>query len=987
MATPASTSKQPATATSHKGASTAPSNPMTGKGTLEEMDGAQISASSEDCVVLSIRVISARNVRGAKGEHVNTFVRVQFADFDFKDSQVVVDSGSPEYNFNVEQSLHVDEGLVDTFANKRATFTLIESLPKEKTQILGTADICFASTFLKYQPRDPAAPPEAPLLPPPLSFKESLPIGYLNARLLPAPSKEGEPNNQPEILFEVSLSRPLLSPEVVENGNFVTIKLDDVFPVPDEWTLKEGTEKDLNSNIYTYSLNLLVPAETTLERLISITGGSLTTCEVPMALESPAFGATPIYLAKPPDPAGNPTISDILGPEVSKLDGTAPQTPGAASDKNGGANVEVPMQSFKKVSWSNGHTIWLPPESVIRLREKILAKQLIEIEFIREFQPRFSHLVDPNPSKYRGKALLDFSSLLFPRVIGLKGRFPLDVFEAPGSPGDAGSVVADSGAGGGKTKGGRGNKDEIDVHLYKTLGTSVGVEIMLEKPLLDKKKLQPITKSVSDFIPHRIIPDDLVFEKRSLKADEDYRIQIQEIVRCLVGEYQHALATNLFAQNLNVDGGGVEETISITSRDVGEEGMRFQRKSPFASKSDIQLFMSEVYVYLVDQMHIAINKMFNDKDAAFADPTACKTADFNLLKRFAEEAEEDHNVMVAMGYHQERIAKFEDSFQAWFDYGTFCMRNSMSSKGIECFKEVLSRNSKHIPSLLAYGSICSGLEKYEEARIFLVTAAELQPTYVLGLTILGLFYDIIGEEMESEKYLTEAIKLSKSDPNEPKDLPKVYIRLGIVYLTTIKSLIQITLPATKSTPSSKIIQRADRSQIELNAARMAKTMFLRACEMKPSSKSWLGVGKACLAVGEFGEAEDALSEANVLNNRDGEVWAYLALLCLCLDRAFEANQAIAQALRVGVKDAEALKTTGTAFYALGNISSAAECLRVAMELDPSDTSVQELFMKAIAQGSRDFLAQELTARGDGEEGEEFSGSFLVGRERGLEAGA
>ena len=45
----------------------------------------------------------------------------------------------------------------------------------------------------------------------------------------------------------------------------------------------------------------------------------------------------------------------------------------------------------------------------------------------------------------------------------------------------------------------------------------------------------------------------------------------------------------------------------------------------------------------------------------------------------------------------------------------------------------------------------------------------------------------------------------------------------------------------------------------------------------------------------------------MLNNRDSDVWANLALLCLRLDRLFEANQCIAQALRLGVKNADVLR--------------------------------------------------------------------------------
>ena len=33
-------------------------------------------------------------------------------------------------------------------------------------------------------------------------------------------------------------------------------------------------------------------------------------------------------------------------------------------------------------------------------------------------------------------------------------------------------------------------------------------------------------------------------------------------------------------------------------------------------------------------------------------------------------------------------------------------------------------------------------------------------------------------------------------------------------------------------------------------------------------------------LGELGDAESALSEANILNNRDPLTWAYLALLCM-----------------------------------------------------------------------------------------------------------
>ncbi|KAJ3279301.1 Cilia- and flagella-associated protein 70, partial [Blyttiomyces sp. JEL0837] len=506
----------------------------------------------------------------------------------------------------------------------------------------------------------------------------------------------------------------------------------------------------------------------------------------------------------------------------------------------------------------------------------------------------------------------------------------------------------------------------------------------------------------------------MLFEKRAQKADDEYRSQIQEIVRTLLREYKSVIFAEMgefadefalvdsktsheeqarrkkFLYHLNKSGVYFSFKEKLKSAVVNVVRERFQKKSPFSATPELQLFLSEVYVYLMDQMHIAINKMFSEPESAFIDPTISKTADFSLLKKFADESEFDCQIHNASIYHQERIAKFEDSMQAWFDYGSFCMRSFMPEKGLECFREILSRNPKHIPSLLAYGSLCACQDKLEEARVHLATAVDLQPKYVLALTILSLLYEAIGEELESEKLMEEAntlhknthgsdspsvlllasefliqvhagqiaeralsqellnagpsirpylllsqlelqrgnqilaidhiqaaINVQQDDPDvwaclghlqfaikewdnarvsyetvmslskDPTNVAQIYVRLGTLYMMNTGDL------------SGSV---ATRSIQEIENAKKAKSMFLRACENHPTSKSWLGVGKACITLGNLDEAEDALSEANVLNNRDSEVWAYLALLCLMQDRQFEANQCISQALRQGIKD-------------------------------------------------------------------------------------
>lgn len=38
---------------------------------------------------------------------------------------------------------------------------------------------------------------------------------------------------------------------------------------------------------------------------------------------------------------------------------------------------------------------------------------------------------------------------------------------------------------------------------------------------------------------------------------------------------------------------------------------KFKKRSPFAVKSELQLFMSEIYVYLMDEMHTVLNQVLD----------------------------------------------------------------------------------------------------------------------------------------------------------------------------------------------------------------------------------------------------------------------------------------------------------------------------------------------------------------------------------------
>ena len=105
---------------------------------------------------------------------------------------------------------------------------------------------------------------------------------------------------------------------------------------------------------------------------------------------------------------------------------------------------------------------------------------------------------------------------------------------------------------------------------------------------------------------------------------------------------------------------------------------------------------------------------------------------------------------------------------------------------------------------------------------------------------------------------------------------------------------------------TQVLLLLGRLQLDKGEWTKAKEVFLQACRLAPSCSSWLGAGTACLRLKHRAEAEECLSEANVLNNREPAAWGQLALLCVQQERLAEAEQALHHALKLELPDAALL---------------------------------------------------------------------------------
>lgn len=58
---------------------------------------------------------------------------------------------------------------------------------------------------------------------------------------------------------------------------------------------------------------------------------------------------------------------------------------------------------------------------------------------------------------------------------------------------------------------------------------------------------------------------------------------------------------------------------------------------------------------------------------------------------------------------------------------------------------------------------------------------------------------------------------------------------------------------------------------------------------------------------QLDEAKNALCEANILNNKAPEVWAYLSLICLKTNKPLEAEQGYKYAIKLNLDNPELLE--------------------------------------------------------------------------------
>ncbi|XP_014743977.1 PREDICTED: cilia- and flagella-associated protein 70 [Sturnus vulgaris] len=904
-------------------------------------------------IPVQITVVDALNLRALKSNVLFTLVRVEYNGAVLGDSPKthVLPDGSAEYDFSTSFECSPDgPNSLDVLVQKPLLLTVLNVVPKEKKKPE------------KITPLGQAVVDLLPLLQGVRSLKVFAPLYAVPA----SPSEMLHPEATSGLEVMVSTKELLLSATQFSSGNLLSITLEAAYSVPEAFT------SDAQQN---YMACLQIPAAGEKELPLLFKNGILKAGGDKEPLPRPKIWPLGPILAPG---ALNIPDSFIVGGRYEDEDGEL--------TKSEDREFRMQAESTKRIVWDTERRCFLDAAAVAVLQKRIAECRYWPVELCRMSMASAgkgkTNKIDKGDEDkqiaFHGVAYVNMAHLLCPGVKQIRGAFRVfnyeesEVFEKTKIQH---SIFRDLRSQLSLVKEGLGNspvskaapnkaqkeEKECSVMQYSEAGTFLVMEIKLDRPLVPKRLREELIRRVKELIPPR--PALQPRTEGARKVVEDYHKRVTSVAVNILREYH-----KLFGKQQAMDHETLEEQKRQLNYELNTSGKYFAFKeqlkysvvkivrekylktTAFETKEQLQAFLSELYVYLVDHMHIALNKFLSGEDVSPA-PPSCATME--QLWLFAREAEANKDLKLASLFYKQRIARDQRSIQSWVDYGAFCLLYEDATKAQECFQQAVSLDPQNIQSLLLCGIAAVKLQHYKEAEIFFEDACCLEPSSIIAWTLSGLFYETQNNYIQAERNFREAKKLLRAQfeeeeqgrileaaegegkkPSSPSTdpgnrqtqevlNPNVWAQKGhLCYLqkdlVNAKDCYERVISFVEDAVDLHFVYlRLGSIYLEEKEYGRAKQIYLLACDNSASCLTWLGVGIACYRLEEMLEAEDALSEANALNNTNAEVWGYLALICLQGGRQLEAEQCYKYTVKLGLQNEALLREIRVAQHHFG----------------------------------------------------------------------
>ncbi|XP_013012416.2 cilia- and flagella-associated protein 70 isoform X1 [Cavia porcellus] len=756
--------------------------------------------------VVQITVTDGYDLKGSKGDSPVTAIRAEFNQVVLGDSAkiTVFPDGTAKYNFTSSFEFNPEGGItLDDLAHKPVFLTMTEVLPKEKKQkeektlVLGQAVVDLL-----------------PLLEGETSFEMMLPLHPVQGSPLETPRPGYK---QCSLEVKVFVAEPLLTAAQALGSNLLKVTLEAAYSVPEcfnplgppqnylvglqvpaqgekdypilfkNGTLKPGGEREPVPRPKKWPIaNILAPGANNIPEAF-IEGGPYEEEEGELnhpedrEFRSHAECAkkrivwdleSRCYLDPPAVSSFQKRIADCrLWPvEITRVPlVNVPKGKAGKVDKN----EDESQLSFHGVAYVNMVPLLYP--GVRRIRGAFHIHPYLDSTVYEKTKCLFSllrdtghHLIQNNKV---GAVTASLPKSLVPKTPKEDKTGKEKDTDGKLKPGEGQVPSVKSQSSDTPVEGEASLSHNPEGQQYLEAGTYIVLEIELDKALVPKRLPEELAGRVKEMIPPR--PPLTRRTGGAQKAVSDYHTQIKNISRAILDEYHKMFGTQAAKLGCDIDSETLEEQKCQLNYELNCSGKYFAFKeqlkhavvkivrekylktTSFESQEELQTFISELYVFLVDQMHVALNQIMLDD---IQGSTVTIPSSNEQLRLFAFEAEVNENFDMAAVYYEERLVREPQNLEHWLDYGAFCLLTEDNIKAQECFRKALSLNENHIHSLLLCGVLAVLMENYEQAEIFFEDATCLDPANVVAWTLLGLYYEIQNNDIRMEMAFHEASK-------------------------------------------------------------------------------------------------------------------------------------------------------------------------------------------------------------------------------------
>lgn len=732
---------------------------------------------------INILLKKFKNLVTQKVEGITLYAKIEYNELQIAESpkiQITPDS-VPDINFNCHLNLNVtDSTSLDDISFKPIIITFVEVLPKEKKQKDEKVQTFGQCTFSLFE-----------VLKGKFEFSLKLPVFPT-----PGSSLETQTNDAalPELEVKVSTTDPVLSDEDSNKSNLLTITLESMYAIPESWN---NSTREL-----AYSVSIPVPVNDDKDTAIVFANGLQKAATDPPGKQK-----------RWADTRGIQAINALYIPNSNIEEDANSEEIDDFSSKEDKEYRVLSEKEKPRISWNIERHCYLSQASNAALRDQILKTRYWPIELIRSSVPTGvkGKRDDDMAISYHGVVYLDMQPLLYPGATQIKGAFKIYPFVeneyqnktkrkagildetlkilnvlydrnyavSPNSKKDPKIVDKKD------TK--KGKESNIDPHemsqsVQQIIDSKsyIVIDIKFDKPLIPRKPFEFLVKRVSELIPIR--QKYPLRSNSAEKAVQDYHAQIKSILNSVLDDYRNIVTDeNEFISSIDVENAKRETDYENKRKkllyELNSTGKyfafkeqlknsvikivreKFLKTSALNDPDELQQFLSELYVFLIDELHKALNNTLTIEDVPSVDNNL---TDNEQMRHFAFEAELNRNYDLAAYYYQERIAREKDNFNNWLDYAVFNLQIDDYARCEECLKECISINPNDINSLLLYSIICSIQDKHDTAEIFLERVAAQEPENLVAWTLYSILYEQKGLELNAELTLKKVIKLNQT---------------------------------------------------------------------------------------------------------------------------------------------------------------------------------------------------------------------------------